>query len=166
METAEAGGIATHHIQVGSQANLSEFQPQYDPHFYNFGLSKSALRVPQSPGPRRPVPLRELRRSQAGGDPGPVSSATEACEMSDPWQIIRNVEAAIAEHCGSRHAVAVDTCSMALFLCCKYRNVGEVSIPRRTYVSVRGFRRRVSVGARENPGATDFATPGPAIPGQ
>lgn len=56
--------------------------------------------------------------------------------MSDPWQIVRDFEAAIAEHCGSRHAVAVDTCSMALFLCCRYLNVGDVSIPRRTYVSV------------------------------
>ncbi len=45
-------------------------------------------------------------------------------------------EEEIAEYTGSPYAVALDNCTDALFLCCTYLNVNEVTIPKKTYVSV------------------------------
>ena len=45
-------------------------------------------------------------------------------------------EEEVAEYTGAPYAVAVDSGSSALFLCCKYLRVDEVTIPKRTYVSV------------------------------
>ena len=56
--------------------------------------------------------------------------------MSNPHQITRDFEKAVAEYCGSRFAVAVNSCTAALLLCCAYHEVGEVEIPKRTYVGV------------------------------
>lgn len=53
-----------------------------------------------------------------------------------PHQITRDFEAAVAAYCGSRFAVAVNSCTAALLLCCAYHEVGEVEIPKRTYVGV------------------------------
>lgn len=54
----------------------------------------------------------------------------------DPWQIVRDFEAAVASYAGAPHAVAVDTGTAALHLACCYWNVAQVSLPRRTYCSV------------------------------
>lgn len=58
--------------------------------------------------------------------------------MSNPFQSVKEFESAIAEYAGSKYAVAVDSCTNALFLALKYcKAEGEVvSIPKRTYVSV------------------------------
>lgn len=53
-----------------------------------------------------------------------------------PFQVVKDFEAALCEYTGAPYAVTTNSCTMALFLCCKYLKVGEVSIPRRTYVSV------------------------------
>ena len=45
-------------------------------------------------------------------------------------------EEEIANYTGAKYAVAVDSSTNALFLCCKYLNVKEVTIPKRTYLSV------------------------------
>lgn len=45
-------------------------------------------------------------------------------------------EEEIANYCGSPYAVSVDSCTNALFLCCKYLEVKEVTIPSQTYLSV------------------------------
>jgi dTDP-4-amino-4,6-dideoxygalactose transaminase len=54
----------------------------------------------------------------------------------NPYQVVKDFEQTIADFAGSRFAVAVDSCTNALFLCCKYLEVETVSIPNRTYVSV------------------------------
>jgi dTDP-4-amino-4,6-dideoxygalactose transaminase len=54
----------------------------------------------------------------------------------DPHQVTKQFEAAIADYCGSPYAVAVTSCTAALFLCCIYHQVNDVEIPRRTYVGV------------------------------
>jgi len=54
----------------------------------------------------------------------------------DPYTVVRDFEKAVAEYAGSKYAVAVDSCTSALFLSCKYLGVKEVTIPCRTYVSV------------------------------
>jgi len=59
--------------------------------------------------------------------------------MSKAYQVVRDFEECVAKYCGSPYAVALESCSAALFLCCKFVNVGEldeVVIPHRTYPSV------------------------------
>ena len=45
-------------------------------------------------------------------------------------------EEEVANYCGSTYAISVDSCTNAIFLCCKYLNVKEVTIPSKTYLSV------------------------------
>lgn len=56
--------------------------------------------------------------------------------MKNPFEIVSEFEQAVAEYTGAPFAVAVDNCSNALFLCCKYFDVVEVVIPSHTYLSV------------------------------
>ena len=57
--------------------------------------------------------------------------------INDPWDIVDAFEDMVAKYAGSKYAVAVDNCTNAMFLCLKYLNAtGEVSIPKRTYLSV------------------------------
>jgi dTDP-4-amino-4,6-dideoxygalactose transaminase len=53
-----------------------------------------------------------------------------------PYTIVSEFEKKIAEFAGSKYAVAVDSCTNALFLCCKYLKVNKITIPSKTYVSV------------------------------
>lgn len=52
------------------------------------------------------------------------------------YSIVSQFEKKVAEFAGSKFAVAVDNCTNALFLCCKYLEVKEITIPSKTYVSV------------------------------
>ena len=54
----------------------------------------------------------------------------------NPYEIVRMFEEEVAAYTAAPHAVAVDSGSNALFLCCKYLHVTEVTLPRQTYVSV------------------------------
>lgn len=54
----------------------------------------------------------------------------------NPYKIVRMFEESIADYTGAPYAVSVDSCTNALFLCCKYLNVSQVSIPSKTYLSV------------------------------
>ena len=45
-------------------------------------------------------------------------------------------EEEVAEYTGAPYAISVDSCTNALFLCCKYLNVTQVTIPKYTYLSV------------------------------
>jgi dTDP-4-amino-4,6-dideoxygalactose transaminase len=54
----------------------------------------------------------------------------------DAWQTVKLFEKRAEEYTGSPYAVSVDTCTAAIFLCCKYLNVKTVKIPCRTHVSV------------------------------
>ena len=59
--------------------------------------------------------------------------------LSDPWDVVDLFEQVLAEYGGSRFAVAVDSCTNALFLSLKFLEAcGEVLLPKRTYVSVPG----------------------------
>ncbi len=53
-----------------------------------------------------------------------------------PHHVTREFEAAVAAYCGSRYAVAVNSCTAALLLCCAYHAVDVVEIPKLTYVGV------------------------------
>jgi dTDP-4-amino-4,6-dideoxygalactose transaminase len=54
----------------------------------------------------------------------------------NPYKVVEDFEEAIAKYAGSKYAVAVDSCTNALTLCCDYFKVKEVEIPKHTYVSV------------------------------
>ena len=54
----------------------------------------------------------------------------------NPYQIVQLFEEEVAQYTGAPYAVSVDSCTNALFLCCKYLNVREVTIPKHTYLSV------------------------------
>ena len=53
-----------------------------------------------------------------------------------PYNIVRMFEEEIAHYTGAKYAVSVDSCTNALFLCCKYLEVKDVTIPTKTYLSV------------------------------
>jgi dTDP-4-amino-4,6-dideoxygalactose transaminase len=54
----------------------------------------------------------------------------------NPFNIVRAFEEEVSLYTGSRYAVAVDSCTNAIFLTCKYLGVKEVTIPAKTYLSV------------------------------
>ena len=54
----------------------------------------------------------------------------------NPYEIVKMFEEEVAEYTGAPFAVSVDSCSNALFLACKYLCVEEVTIPKKTYLSV------------------------------
>ena len=57
---------------------------------------------------------------------------------ADPWDIVSLFEEKIAKFTGSKYAVALDSCTNALFLCLKYLKIKntEIEIPNKTYLSV------------------------------
>ena len=55
---------------------------------------------------------------------------------NNPYVIVRMFEEEIADYTGAPYAISVDSCTSALFLCCKYLQVKEVAIPSKTYLSV------------------------------
>jgi GNAT superfamily N-acetyltransferase len=59
----------------------------------------------------------------------------------NPYSVVKMFEESVAAYTGAKYAVAVDSCTNALFLCLKYREyqngkTGEVKIPSKTYLSV------------------------------
>lgn len=52
------------------------------------------------------------------------------------FDIVTEFERQVAEFAGAKFGVALDSCTSAIFLSCKYLNVKEVRIPARTYISV------------------------------
>lgn len=54
----------------------------------------------------------------------------------NPFDVVRQFEQAVADYAGAKYGVGVISCSNALMLSCAYRKVKEVTIPKRTYVSV------------------------------
>lgn len=54
----------------------------------------------------------------------------------NPYKIVQMFEEEVAQYTGAPFAVSVDSCTNALFLACKYYNVKEVTIPKKTYLSV------------------------------
>lgn len=53
-----------------------------------------------------------------------------------PFEVVRQFEQALCDYTGSRYAVTVNSCTMALLLCCAWHKVKTVTIPKHTYVSV------------------------------
>ena len=56
--------------------------------------------------------------------------------MLKSYDVVREFEERIANWAGSKYAVAVESGTAAIFLCCVFKNVQYVKIPRFTYPSV------------------------------
>jgi dTDP-4-amino-4,6-dideoxygalactose transaminase len=56
----------------------------------------------------------------------------------NPFKIVRMFEEEVAEYTNAPYAVAVDSCTNALFLCLKFLNIEgeEIIVPKKTYLSV------------------------------
>ena len=54
----------------------------------------------------------------------------------NPYRIVNDFEEAVADYAGARFGVAVESCTMALFLSCVYNKVKWVHIPKYTYPGV------------------------------
>lgn len=60
----------------------------------------------------------------------------------NPYKVVQQFEKEIADYAGSNYAVAVESCSAAIFLCLQLlkasvaEGIGDVSIPKHTYPSV------------------------------
>ena len=57
--------------------------------------------------------------------------------LHNPYKIVQMFEEEVAHYTGAPHAVALNSCTNALFLACKWVGVDgcEVRLPRRTYLS-------------------------------
>ena len=53
-----------------------------------------------------------------------------------PYKVVTDFENRIADFSGAKYAVAVESCTAAIFLSCFYKRVKDVFIPKRTYPSV------------------------------
>jgi dTDP-4-amino-4,6-dideoxygalactose transaminase len=56
--------------------------------------------------------------------------------LHNPFKVVQLFEEEVADYTGAKYAVSVDSCTNAIFLCCKYLNVKQVTIPSKTYLSV------------------------------
>lgn len=56
--------------------------------------------------------------------------------MHNPYKIVKLFEQEVANYTNAPFAIAVDSCTNALFLCCTYLRIKEVIIPKKTYLSV------------------------------
>ena len=54
----------------------------------------------------------------------------------NPFQIVKTFEEEVARYTGAPFAVAVDSCTNAIFLACNYLKVEKVFVPKKTYLSV------------------------------
>jgi len=59
----------------------------------------------------------------------------------NPYEVVRMFEETVAAYTGAPYAVSVDSCTNALFLCCKYYQSTQehpktITIPSKTYLSV------------------------------
>ena len=59
-------------------------------------------------------------------------------EVKDPWDLVSGFEFLISKFCGSKYAIALDSCTNALFLSLKYLKIENtnIEIPSKTYLSV------------------------------
>jgi dTDP-4-amino-4,6-dideoxygalactose transaminase len=57
-------------------------------------------------------------------------------QKHNPYKIVQMFEEEVALYTNAPYAISVDSCTNALFLCCKYLEVDEVTIPSKTYLSV------------------------------
>lgn len=58
-------------------------------------------------------------------------------DIRDPWDIVTLFEKKLAEYSGAKHAICVDSCTNAIFLCLKFLGIKNqiIELPKNTYSS-------------------------------
>ncbi len=54
----------------------------------------------------------------------------------EAFNVVKQFEQAIADFAGAKYGVSCESLSLALLMCCAYKKVKEVEIPKHTYISV------------------------------
>jgi dTDP-4-amino-4,6-dideoxygalactose transaminase len=54
----------------------------------------------------------------------------------DPYEVVRKFENEITQYAGAKYGIMVNSCTNAIFLCCKYLKVKTVYLPKFTYPGV------------------------------
>jgi len=62
--------------------------------------------------------------------------------------VVREFEKQVATFFGSPYAVAVDCCTHGIELCLRYNKVDEISVPKRTYLSVPMLADKLNIGLK------------------
>ena len=57
-------------------------------------------------------------------------------KRANAYKVVKTFESAMSEYTGAPYAISTDCCTNALFLCCKYLEAKDVTIPSKTYLSV------------------------------
>ena len=61
------------------------------------------------------------------------------------FQLVSKFEEEIANYFGSPYAVAVDSCTHGLELCLRYKNIKQLVVPNRTYISVPFLANKLNI---------------------
>ena len=56
--------------------------------------------------------------------------------MNNPQKVVEMFEENMAEYTGAKYAISCDNCTNAIKMSCEHMGVDEVTIPKRTYISV------------------------------
>ena len=59
-------------------------------------------------------------------------------EINDAWDVVSGFDLLVSNFCGSKFAVALDSCTNALFLSLKFNKIinQDIEIPSKTYLSI------------------------------
>ena len=61
------------------------------------------------------------------------------------FETINKLENRIAKFFGAPYAVCLDSCTHGIELCLKYQNIGVITIPKRTYISVPFLAHKLNI---------------------
>lgn len=62
------------------------------------------------------------------------------------FESVKKFENEIADFYGSKYAIAVDSCTHGVELCLRYTNAKEISVPKRTYLSIPFLSSKIGIG--------------------
>jgi hypothetical protein len=61
------------------------------------------------------------------------------------WEKVLEFEAQVAKFFGSKWAVATDSCTHAVELCLRLKQIKELSVPKRTYLSIPFLAHKLNI---------------------
>lgn len=61
------------------------------------------------------------------------------------FETVKTFEKQIARFFGAKYAVAVDSCTHGIELCLRYQNIGTITVPKRTYISIPFLAKKLGI---------------------
>ncbi len=61
------------------------------------------------------------------------------------FEIVKTFEKQVASFFGAKYAVAVDSCTHGIELCLRYQNIGTITVPKRTYISIPFLAKKLGI---------------------